>query len=57
MDRLLMVILCLVGVLSGLGLAAGIQDSSNNKMCRGEPKVVQTVDTIRTFTCTVELKK
>lgn len=46
-----------VGALLGLGLGAGIQDSSQNKMCKGEPEVVQTEDTIRTFTCTVELKK
>lgn len=57
MDSSLLVVVLLVGALLGLGLGAGIQDSSQNKMCRGEPKVVQTEDTIRTFTCTVELKK
>lgn len=57
MDSSLLVVVLLVGALLGLALGAGIQESSQNKMCRGEHKVVQTTDTIRTFTCTVELKK
>lgn len=46
-----------IGVLIGLGIALSILDTSQDKMCRGEHKVVETTDTIRTFTCTVELKK
>lgn len=57
MDSSLLVVVLLVGAFLGLGLGAGIQESSRNKMCRGESKVVQTADTIRTFTCKVELKK
>lgn len=50
-------LLLIAGVLIGLGVALSIQDISQEEMCRGEPKVVETTDTIRTFTCTVELKK
>lgn len=46
-----------IGILIGLGIALSIQDTSQDRICRGEHKVVQTTDTIRTFTCTVELKK
>lgn len=55
-ERLLLITLG-TGVLIGLGVALSIQDTSQDKMCRGEHKVVETTDTIRTFTCTVELKK
>lgn len=47
----------LVGVLLGILLSLILLDSADNKMCGGKPKVVQTADTVRTFTCTVELKK
>lgn len=46
-----------IGATIGLGIALSIQDTSQDKMCRGEHKVVETTDTIRTFSCTVELKK
>lgn len=57
MSESLLAIALGIGMLIGIGIALSIQDTSQDKMCRGEPKVVQTEDTIRTFTCTVELKK
>lgn len=57
MSESLLAIALGIGMFIGIGIALSIQDTSQDKMCRGEPKVVQTEDTIRTFTCTVELKK
>lgn len=57
MSESLLAIALGIGVLIGLGIALSIQDTSQDKMCRGEHKVVETTDTIRTFSCTVELKK
>lgn len=38
-------------VFAGLGLS-----KVDNKMCAGNPVVIEKEDTIRTFSCTVELK-
>lgn len=57
MDISLVMFALAIGALFGTGLTLGIQDSLQDKMCKGEPEVVQTADTVRTFTCTVELKK
>lgn len=45
------------GMLMGIGFTIGVQDTSQNKMCSGQPKVVEMSDTVRTFTCEVKLKK
>jgi len=36
---------------AGFGLS-----KANNEMCAGNPVVVQKEDTVRTYSCTVELK-
>ena len=41
------------GALIGSKLAL---ESNRDEMCSGVPVVVEEVDTIRTFSCTVELK-
>lgn len=45
------------GFCMGTMIEASGQDTAENELCQGKPKIVQTTDTIRTFTCTVELKK
>ena len=46
----------MLGCMTGAVISAAVGEVEDNVMCSGVPVVVKTADTIRTFSCTVELK-
>ena len=56
MDYWLLVIYVMLGCMTGAVISAAVGEVEDNVMCSGVPVVVKTADTIRTFSCTVELK-
>ena len=56
MDYWLLVFYVVLGCMTGVVISAAVGEVEDNVMCSGVPVVVKTADTIRTFSCTVELK-
>lgn len=56
MDYWLPVFYVVLGCMTGAVISAAVGEGEDNVMCSGVPVVVKTADTIRTFSCTVELK-
>ena len=56
MDYWLLVFYVMLGCMTGAVISAAVVEVEDNVMCSGVPVVVKTADTIRTFSCTVELK-
>ena len=56
MDYWLLVFYVMLGCMTGAVISAAVGEVEDNVMCSGVPVVVKTADTIRTFSCTVELK-
>ena len=56
MDYWLLVFYVMLGCMIGAVISAAVGEVEDNVMCSGVPVVVKTADTIRTFSCTVELK-
>ena len=57
MDYWLKLFYVLFGCLTGVVVSAAVGELEDNVLCSGVPAVVKTADTIRTFSCTVELKQ
>ena len=56
MDYWLLVFYVMLGCMTGVVVSAAVGELEDNVMCSGVPAVVKTADTIRTFSCTVDLK-
>ena len=56
MDYWLLVFCVAFGFGAGVLVSAAVSSTENNEMRSGVPVVVETADTIRKFSCTVELK-
>ena len=56
MDYWLLVFYVVLVCMTGAVISAAVGEVEDNVMCSGVPVVVKTADTIRTFSCTVELK-
>ena len=56
MDYWLLVFYVMLGCITGVVVSAAVSSIEYNEMCSGVPAIVKTADTIRTFSCTVELK-
>lgn len=56
MDYWLLVLHVMLGCMVSVVVSAAVSSIKNNEMCSGVPIVVEEADTIRTFSCTVELK-
>ena len=56
MDNWLMLCYVLFGCITGVVVSAAVGKLEDDLLCSGIPAVVRTADTIRTFSCAVELK-